>query len=479
MLLCRRLIESVQSLLLGALGVTAFASISSAQEDRHVIRIDATSPRQTIDGFGASGCWWSNAVDGWPAGKLDRALDLLYTDKGINLSIYRHNIGAGGGTEIGDPFRRGVNVETEPGVYDLSRDATSMRVLRGVRERGVENVVVFSNSPPARLTKNGLVSGGEGGGENLAPENEDAFVTWVVDIAELIRKDVGLEEIYLSPVNEPQWKWGKDWRGQEGCHYTPQQTASIIRKAIDTVNSRGLPIRVEAPDAGAWGGETPNYVRHLLADPVIREHLDAVAVHSYWSRPGDRKPLADLVQELAPGMKLSMTEFCEMRWTRGLDIDAGLHLAAVLADDFTLGEVSGWTWWLGVSLYDYRDGLLYSIDNEIVESKRFWILGNYSKFVRPGAVRVGASEELPQFRIVSFVSADRRQLICVATNFGDESKPFQVEIDGAEIAGPARVFVTDETRSLEEIPSAGESVAPARSVSTHVFDLTKPPAWAE
>ena len=61
-----------------------------------VVRIDATKPHQTIANFAASDAWAGQFVGNWPAAKKDAIADLLFSqDKGIGLSMWRFNIGAG------------------------------------------------------------------------------------------------------------------------------------------------------------------------------------------------------------------------------------------------------------------------------------------------------------------------------------------------------------------------------------------------
>ena len=95
-----------------------------------------------------------------------------------------------------------------------------------MRKRGVERFVLFANSPPARLTRNGLTSGGEQGGSNLKPGAEGEFAKYLIDVAVNIRDECGLPHVAVAPINEPQWKWGEKDRRQEGCHYTPAEAAA-------------------------------------------------------------------------------------------------------------------------------------------------------------------------------------------------------------------------------------------------------------
>ena len=49
--------------------------------------------RQTLKGFGTSACWWSQNLSDETT--IDEISDLLYSEKGLNLNIYRYNIGGG------------------------------------------------------------------------------------------------------------------------------------------------------------------------------------------------------------------------------------------------------------------------------------------------------------------------------------------------------------------------------------------------
>ena len=55
-----------------------------------------------------------------------------------------------------------------------------------------------------------------------------------------------------------------------------------------------------------------------------------------------------------------------------------------------------WQWWRAVG-GDYKDGLIREYTNDdlkdgrVEDSKLMWALGNYSRFIRPGAVRLSVS----------------------------------------------------------------------------------------
>lgn len=57
---------------------------------------------------------------------------------------------------------------------------------------------------------------------NLDKSKYEAFAKYFIDIAEHFISE-GYPVKYISPINEPQWKWGGDSVWQEGCHYEPKE----------------------------------------------------------------------------------------------------------------------------------------------------------------------------------------------------------------------------------------------------------------
>ena len=49
----------------------------------------------------------------------------------------------------------------------------------------------------------------------------------------------GVPVKYISPINEPQWSWGGDWVGQEGCHYEPEQALAVFKVFAQKIKESG------------------------------------------------------------------------------------------------------------------------------------------------------------------------------------------------------------------------------------------------
>jgi hypothetical protein len=100
-----------------------------------------------MQGFGASGAWWPNDLIRFDSGAQGRVADLLFGPSGINLSVYRYNIG-GGGVGVTHPGHDTEAFLVSPGTYDWSRDRGGLRFLRLAAERRVPILIGFANSAP-------------------------------------------------------------------------------------------------------------------------------------------------------------------------------------------------------------------------------------------------------------------------------------------------------------------------------------------
>lgn len=382
-----------------ALVVGSGASAGGTSDYR--FHIDPSHRHQRIEGFGASGAWWAQNLGTWSQRRRREVARLLFSrQQGIGLSQYRYNIGGGVDETIQDPWRTAETFEVAPGRYDWDRDAAARWFLQAAADHGVEDFVAFVNSPPRRLTANGHTYGTPGSPSNLPPEHYEQFTRYLQDIVRHFRDHEGIDFRFISPINEPQWGW--DAPGQEGCHYEPDEVRELTRTVIDDFAQSGLRTVVSAPESGEYKAvySEQDYATTLLEDPRIYDGLGEFAVHSYWSTDEQRALAAERMLEY-PEQHLAMTEWCEMVGGRDSGMDSALVLARTVHSDLTIANSVCWQYWIAVSRYDYHDGLLYTDyvgpgdEETFEETKRLWALGNYSRFVRPGADRVEVQAEQP------------------------------------------------------------------------------------
>lgn len=449
------------------------------------LQIDPAVCFQPMEGFGASGAWWAQNVGGWtdtdPDSGMavrDRISQLLHDPgRGIGLTIYRYNLGSGSRyITKGDyaPFRRTDTFAIGGGKYDMTRDANAVYMMKQAVRDGAKEVIFFVNSPPVWLTKNG---GGHQDKnkhfrENLSPKNYGAFADYCLDIASYFLAD-GVPLRYFSPVNEPIWQWNG---GQEGCFYLPHSVRRVFHVFCEKMDARTDlgDMKLSGCESGDLRFFNKTYTRFLLSDPLIRRHLDAIDVHSYClpapvlkkalsKRTDFARRFAGFLHRYDPGLPIRMSEWCHMQGGTDKGMASGLVTAQTIWEDLTvLGAVS-WQHWVAVAGEGYCDGLIYiRPDHSFSLTKRYFVTGNFSKYIRPGAVRVLAKTDDDRVKALAYKKDGK--VTAVVINPTRETVPLCLEAGGEILAA-----LTDGTHDLSEsIVRGGETALPPESVMTLV-----------
>ncbi len=460
-----------RSVLKTAIGAALAVSSPAAPDltEKDTVLLD--KERQIIDNFAASDCWSMQRLGGWSLSNRNRVADLLFSQSnGIGLSCWRFNIGAGINSRITNPWRTAETFETGPGQYDWTRQRNEQWFLHAAKLRGVDQFLAFANSPPARLTRNGLTfCDPDGGTTNLKTGAEPEYAVYLADVLEhFYRNPIESNQVtfnYVSPVNEPQWDWAG--HSQEGNRASNNDIKRIIRTLAAELQRRRLPTQIAALESGSlpdmwqmdtkatarWGADYGNYVDAFLSDASVNGLLSGrIGYHSYGSDRisgplvNNRVQLGEKMKQY-PSWKLWQTEYCVLVGSDGkggdhrdLTMKTALDVARIIHLDLTLCGVSAWQWWTAVSPVDYKDGLIYTDwqkpgDPETIYPARLlWVLGNYSRFVRPGMQRVeveGANHDVRGLMASAFKDDRSRRVVTVYINMEDMARQVTLSFTSA------------------------------------------------
>jgi O-glycosyl hydrolase len=498
------------------------------------VSINLNQAFQTIHSFGASDCWSIKYIGkNWPEAKRNEIADLLFSKgfdangnpKGIGLSMWRSNIGAGSfeqgvASNISSDWRREECYLNSNGTYDWTKQAGNRWFAKAARDRGVENLLLFSISPPVSMTKNGYAFGPDGAEKsklNLIAGKTDAFADFLTEVVKRYNQD-GLPVKYLSPVNEPQWDWTANSSGkasQEGTAATNEELTVLIKAIDQKITSKTLPVKMAATEVAAL-----NYMYQSVADNPLRSDAvnyfwnagssgyignlpsmeKAMLGHSYFSQPtvtslvSNRVSLQNRINAVNPNLGFWQSEYCILSGEdntsgngRDVGIESALYIARIIHTDLVLANAASWSWWLAVSPADYKDGLVYvsdlsgnkgesdatRSDGIIYKSKMLWAVGNYSRFIRPGMKRVSAvtdsytnAEDAAQHLMVSTYKDEvNKQVVIVVVNMTTVSQ--NINCTGVNfVAGSVKAYTTSGSKDLSvssvadisKVPVDGKSI---------------------
>ena len=502
-----------------AVGVAAAAIVAClpaasarAQVPHHVV--DLSVEYQTIDNFGASDCWSMQKIGAWSQASKDRVADLLFSrTEGIGLSCWRFNIGAGINTQtISNPWRTVETFETAKGQYDWTRQANERWFLGAAKQRGVPQFLAFVNSPTARMTSNGLTNCTDGQGTtNLGATSAGEFATYMTDVLKHFRDNPDVAQRidfdYISPFNEPQWEWNGPGCNQEGNRADNATIKDVYNKLAAELTRQGVAATVAGVESGSlpamvgqdaqysfmmgkYSAAYGDYIQSFCTDAQMATAMgETICYHSYWSDDvgteliQDRQALRQKMDAVAPDWKVWQSEYCVMESGRDLTMATALRVARVIHYDMTLVKASAWHWWTAVSPENYKDGLIYTDyrnpgDPEtIYESKTLWTLGNFSRFVRPGMVRVflgGCGGDPNGLLGSAYKDPNSGEFVIVYVNMSSAPSQALLTVQGLaadEYLTPVTPYITsyepgDDLRPLPPVAPGGPLTIPGNSVVT-------------
>jgi O-glycosyl hydrolase len=475
------------------LGLTAVV-LTGAPARAAVAAEVSPAPAQTIDNFGASGAWWPGDLVNFAPAARQQVANLLFGSSGLALSAYRYNIG-GGGTAVTNPVRAPQTFRTSSGGYDWNRDPGGRLFLQYASDLGVPDLLGFVNSAPAAWTSNGQSCGG-----TLVSGSTQAFAAYLADI--VARFDsTGVHLDYISPMNEPANSFSGC--GQEGMLVPVAQRDDLVRAVGSTFASRGLSTAVSADESSAVGGfnsEVPQWI----GQSGTAQYVSNLAHHTY-DNPNDAARTAAMNVGRANGKKTWASEICCYTavgggWAQGYDpgITAGLAISEKIYRDLNVTYDTAFHWWTALSPMlgcdpvasagcqnqanssGWNDGLIYYDPNyasngnqSLYVTKRYYGLAQYSRFVRPGAVRHNVTGAPSGVQVSAFDHSGAWTL--VVNNLNTASTSLTVHLNAKSAVSAGSAYRTSATESLASVAAptiSGSSVTatlPARSITTYVL----------
>lgn len=458
-----------------------------------------------FEGWGTSLCWWANRV-GYSNVLTDKAAELFFGDTGLRMNIARFNIGGGDDPSHDHITRTDSNMpgytkyENGKIVYDWSADASQRNVLMKAIEAGGDDFIVemFSNSPPYYMTKSGCSTGNtSAGSNNLKDDFYDDFADYMAEVCKHYRDVWGVDIQSVEPMNEPYTDyWGAYSKKQEGCHFDSGNSESkMITEMQRAMLQRGMgDVLISGTDETGIDVQINTY--KALSDQA-KNALSRIDTHTYGgSKRGELQALA-----LSEGKNLWMSEV-DGSGTLGSnagEMGSALWLAKRMIDDCNGLGCSAWILWQAIDNHISSQGYNGKRDsgmpditkgfwglavadhdrNDIILTKKYYAFGQFSRYIRPGAVMLNSSGNT-----LAAYDRENEQLVIVAVNTSGSSTGTTFDLSQFDSTGSsAQVIRTsgdvrtgENWAQLAPVSVSGKSMnvslAP-NSVTTFIIDNVK------
>jgi len=461
-------------LALAATAVTAQAGTAGASTGTPTVTVSGTTTYQRITGFGASEAFGEAEVvqDASPAIQ-QQALNLLYNrSTGAGLTILRNEISADAGTTI-EPTAPSSPTATPTylPLTSIADDQGQLWWAQTIRQEfGVTDVFADAWSAPAFMkTNDSAINGGMlcgvPGATCASGDWRQAYANYLAQYAKDYA-EAGIPLSYVGPENEANIGPGYD-----SMIMSPAQTANFMQYLGPTLAFSGLRTEAECCATEGWD-LAQQYAAAIEADPLANFWTPLFTSHGYTEAPDS--PLAGWDKPVWE-TEWSTFQTWDPAWDDGTTA-SGFSWAQNIYDGLTAANLSAFLYWWGTSTPSFNG------DNEslvqvntttgtVAPSGRLWAFANYSRFVRPGAIRIGASSANSDLEVTAFRNTNGSVAV-VVLNTATTAQQASFGLQGVA-AGPVAIpYLTDASndtagqRPVAVTHGSFEMNLPARSLVT-------------
>lgn len=421
---------------------------------------------QRIDGFGVSEAFGqANAIRNAAGATRQQALNMLFgTADGAGFSILRSLIPSG--SDSIEPKSPGSPSAAPTYVWNGNDEATDQGQLWLARQAKGYGVTTFYNdawSAPGFMKTNGSDSNGgslcgTSGASCSSGDWRKAYANYLVQHAKYWAS-AGLTPSALGFVNEPSLK-----TSYASMLVSASQAASFMPTFSAALKASGLSTKAACCDT--------------LGFDLLPGYISAVgnANAGLWTSHGYSSAPAATVSSGGHSVWESEWGVNGSTWNTSWDdgsTSAGFTWAQRIQTGMTRANLNAFLYWWGISSTGHDSALIGLSGSTLKVSKRYYALSNFSRFIRPGATRIGATSGDGNLTVSAYRNSDGSTVI-VVLNTGSSNVSAAYTVSGKS-GGAATPFLTNATNSTAAQAAVGLSAGaftatvPARALVTYLI----------
>jgi O-glycosyl hydrolase len=460
----------VAALLVGTLltgcggGVTANATVA----------INPAKQYQRIAGFGVSeGFGQAKTLMNAPASVQKQVLSLLYSPtRGAGLTILRNEISADKGFTI-EPKAPG-SPNGKPSyltLAEIGQDQGQLWFAKQIKaDYGVSDMFADAWSAPAFMKNNdspidGGTLCGVPGASCKSGDWRRAYADYLVQYAKEYAA-AGVPLSYVGPENEANLSVPQD-----SMIMSPAQTANFMAILGAALARSGLSTHAGCCATISWN-YAQKYAAAIETDKQANTATALFTSHGYFAAPDS--PLRGWSK---PVWETEWAPFGFQPWDPAWDDgspSSGFTWAQNIYKGLTAANLGAFLYLWGAStssLTGPNTGLVEVKGNTVGTSGRLWAFASYSRFIRPGAVRIGTTTSDAGIEASAFRNSDGSAAVIVLNStHSHQAATFSLRGLRAAHVTP---YLTDTTHQLSaQTPitvrnSAFTATLPPRSLVTY------------
>ncbi|MFC4872688.1 glycoside hydrolase family 30 protein [Negadavirga shengliensis] len=410
------------------------------------ITLSLEDKKQHIEGFGA-------ALTGSAAYLIQQKMnpsqrhallqELFDPGVGIGLSYLRMTIGSSDFSLSDYTYNDLPHGQTDYNLERFSIEKDREDVIPVFREiiNIAPNLKIMGSpwSPPAWMKTNNNLRGGK-----LKPEAYEVYAEYFVKYIEAFQAE-GITVDAVTVQNEPLHFTA----GYPCMEMNSEEQNVFIRDFLGPkFKSKGISTDIILYDHN-W--DNTHFAISILNDPETREYVSGSAFHGY----AGHVDATGIVHSSHPDKGLYFTEISGGEWATNFSDNLQWNMSNIF-----IGTTRNWSknvlmWNLALDqdfgpknngCQNCRGVVTINNNNgQVTRNVEYYSLGHFSKFVRPGAWRVGSntSGNMDGIEHVAFSDQSGKKVVVISNN-NNEAKELKVKADGGQLIYnlPAKSVIT-------------------------------------
>jgi glucuronoarabinoxylan endo-1,4-beta-xylanase len=417
------------------------------------VTVDGARRYQTIEGFGTCLIAWSGRFR-----ELYRTEDFqkIYVE-GVGFNMLRVNMW---GPTFEKPTEDFMQIRCED--FDMDADGGRPQIFvdfgRGILKLDPHIKIIGTVwSPPAWMKvnksitdkKSGAIRAG-GYGEitnRVDPKYFKHFCKWMVEYVKIHDK-LGVSFYAVSPGNEVQFT-----QSFESCVWDGSDYANILIMLREMLNAEGYGhVKIFGPEtmtSHLYEGGTGSYIKAIKDNPGALAALDVFATHGYedgvkaeMSATSSRR-LWDLISQTGKPFWITEGGTGGHDWPEPIQKGIGNALHNALA----AGNCSAFMPWQITENRKSTHGIMLMSEY----TPKTYTAMHYSRFIRPGAVRIDAQPGFGDVQVSAFLHEANGELAVIAINPTEQEQAMNLTFRNLKTPASLKVYRTSATKNMQQV----------------------------
>ena len=373
-----------------------------------LVRINPDKEHQYIDGFGTSIVNYKK----FPPEYFDENfIDQVVYDLGLSILRIPINEQLEFTNDDNDPDHfnwDGFYLSNNNRIRGMTE---TMDFVQKFKKRGVNLFMASPWSPPQFMkTNRAPIQGGF-----LRTDMYDEFAEYLAAFIILAKQNWDIDIHWISLQNESIFV-----EFYRSCLYHGYGMKEALKAVMEKFEKEKINSRIIINEDVLFPERVQAFLQPVFSDSITAKFNGDIAVHRY-AEGKDLVKWVDLTKDFNRRYLMTETSGHDTTWAGAMDLARDIH------EYLVLGNFSAWIYWQISGNTGGSNPGLYTLMLEGKPTKKYYTSKHFYRYIRPGAIRIDASESSDSLLISAYKHPEEGNLTVIMINPSDNDYKVRLE----------------------------------------------------